>query len=252
MTNETSAHAAGEAPAPGKMNASRIAILDDDLIQRELLLSVLGKEGFDVTPFSRTGPLIAALRKDTFDLLMVDWNLPDRSGLEAIEWARVNLTPSPPMLLLTSRSDDQDIIAGLNAGADDYLVKPVANGILVAKVRALLRRTSANPQNVGGVIRAGGAEFDTFNSNVVIHRHPVALTAKEFALALLLFQNINRALSRSYIVTAVWGVELDVSSRTLDMHISRVRTKLKLYPAGGYKVSPVYSYGYRLEHVEIP
>lgn len=228
----------------------RIAVLDDDHVQLQSVDAILTSDGFRPTVFSRTALLIAALRRDTFDLLVVDWNLPERSGLEAIEWTRANLTPSPPILLLTSRSDDEDIVAGLNAGADDYLVKPAHPAVLLARIRALLRRSSPTALKGARSIALGGAVFDPLNSAVAIGETTAVLTAKEYALTLLLFQNINRALSRSYIVAAIWGAEPDVTSRTLDMHISRIRNKLELKPVLGYRIAPVYSYGYRLEHVE--
>lgn len=226
----------------------KIAVLDDDPLQVEAIRAVVEKAGFRSTPFSRANALISALRRDTFDLLIVDWQLPDRSGLEVLAWARMNLVPTPPMLLVTSRADDEDIVTGLDAGADDYLSKPVSSEVLEARVRALLRRAYARPA-APGPESYDGVLFDPATTTVTRAEEAVVLTAKEFALAQLLFRNLNRALSRAYMVEAVWGSEPTLTSRSLDMHISRVRSKLGLRPENGFHLRPVYSYGYRLERV---
>ena len=117
----------------------KIAVLDDDPIQSEAIAKTVENMGYRPIVFSRAQALISALRRDTFDLLLVDWNLPDRTGLEVLAWARINLRPPPPMLLITSRAEDEDIVAGLNAGADDYVTKPFGIHELMARIRVLLR-----------------------------------------------------------------------------------------------------------------
>lgn len=230
----------------------KIAVLDDDLVHLQAIAEVVETAGFRPTTFSRGQALLSALRRDTFDLLVIDWNLPDKSGLEILSWARNNLSPPPPMLLVTSRADDEDIVTGLNSGADDYLTKPLSPAVLEARIRALLRRVydqSATP-----------AEQETYDdivfhiSTTTISRlgENITMTPKEFALARLLFRNLHRALSRTYLLETIWGNDPDINSRSLDMHISRVRTKLNLRPQHGYRLSPVYSYGYRLERSSDP
>src|SRR3546814_5531900 len=133
----------------------------------------------------------------TFDILILDWNVPGLSGYEVLEWTKNNLDSPPPTLMLTSRSAEEDIVAGLSAGADDYVIKPVATAILVARVNALARR--AYPPPTGGIETFGDLSFATRNEMVEISGEPVILTAKEFALALLLFRPMHRALSRASI-----------------------------------------------------
>ncbi|MBA4001273.1 response regulator transcription factor [Brevundimonas sp.] len=224
----------------------KVALLDDDANDLALLTRAVEGMGHAIVALSRAEPLIAALRRDTVDLIILDWNLPDRSGLEVVRWVRMNLDPPPPMLLVTSRADDQDVIAGLSAGADDYLTKPLAEPLLAARIEALLRRAYPARRRRHEETHAG-VTFEPLNMTARIHGAAVQLTAKEFALALVLFRNLHRALSRSYLIEAVWGVDPGVNSRSLDMHVSRVRTKLRLRPEHGFRLTPVYSYGYRLE-----
>ena len=225
----------------------KIAVLDDDPVQLAAISQIVENAGFRATPFSRGQALISALRRDTFDLLIVDWNLPDRSGIEILTWARANLSPAPPMLLVTSRADDEDIVTGLNAGADDYLVKPLSPTVLEARIHALLRRAYDQPKSTPEQETIADAVFHASTTTVVRNGEAITMTPKEFALARLLFRNLHRALSRTYLLETIWGNDPDLNSRSLDMHISRVRTKLSLRPQQGYRLNPVYSYGYRLE-----
>ncbi len=224
----------------------KIAVLDDDQDMLTSISALMTEGGYRPTAFSRSAALLSALRRETFDLLIVDWQLPDRSGLDVIRWARLNLDPTPPMLLVTSRTDDADIVEGLAAGADDFLSKPVSPAVLMARVGALLRRAYAN-RGAGSLETQANLTFNAGASSVATPTGEVVLTAKEFALALVLFRNIHRALSRTYLTEAVWGGDPGLSSRSLDMHISRIRAKLGLRPENGFRLTPVYSYGYRLE-----
>lgn len=226
----------------------KVAVLDDDPDQVMTIVSVVEGNGYRATGFSRAAGLLSAMRRETFDLLIVDWALPDRSGLEVIRWVRLNIDPPPPMLLVTARTDDADVVAGLEAGADDYLAKPISMSVLGARISALLRRAYPRPPE-DKIETHAGLIFDSINSTVTVKGESVVLTAKEFALATVLFRNLQRALSRSYLIEAVWGGDPGVNSRSLDMHISRIRSKLQLRPDEGFRLTPVYSYGYRLERL---
>lgn len=224
----------------------RVGVLDDDETQLAAITAILEQAGHRATTFTRSVALMSALRRETFDLLVLDWHLPDRSGLEVIRWVRMNSDQPPPMLLVTSRSDDADVVEGLTAGADDFLSKPVSGPVLAARVEALLRR--AYPTTVKGAVETiADHVFDPFALAVRFDGRSVDLTSKEFELAHLFFRNLHRALARSYLVEAVWGGDPNVNSRSLDVHVSRVRTKLGLRPERGFRLTPVYSYGYRLE-----
>lgn len=223
----------------------RIAILEDDVALAGLVEMTLAEAGHTCEVFVDGQLLIRALHRGTYDILILDWNVPGLSGLEIIEWARANLDLPPPLLMLTSRSAEEDIVKGLAAGADDYVIKPVAPSVLKARVKALARR--AYPAVLSGIETYGCYRFDTRAETVELAGAPVALTAKEFALALLLFRNMHRALARAYIFESLWGRNPNLPTRTLDVHISNVRTKLHLRPDNGFKLVPIYAYGYRLE-----
>jgi DNA-binding response OmpR family regulator len=149
-------------------------------------------------------------------------------------------------MFLTSSSGEDDIVAGVGAGASDYMIKPLRRGELLARVQAMLRR--AYPSQTGAEqLQFGPYVFETRPGRLLMDGAIVDVTHKEFYLALLFFRNIGRPLSRAYIHEAVWIRETAVPSRTMDTHVSRVRNKLQLKPENGFRLVPVYSYGYRLE-----
>lgn len=224
----------------------RIAALEDDRPQSEALARLIVGWGHTCQTFSSAKALIATLRRESFDLLIVDWNLPGMSGLEAIAWAQQNLSEAPPILLLTSRSTEADIVEGLNAGADDYVAKPFEPSVLQARLSALLRRATFNRRSEP-IETFEEFEFDSPSEILRVAGREIDLSPKEFSLARLLFRNLHRTLSRAYILEAVWGRSPDLATRTIDMHVSRIRTKLALRPENGFRLAPVYSYGYRLE-----
>ncbi|GAC1523854.1 MAG: response regulator transcription factor [Collimonas sp.] len=188
------------------------------------------------------------LRRESYDMLVLDWQVPDLSGPEVLRWVRDKLPKTIPVLFITSRSGEDDIVEGLAAGADDYMIKPIRRSELVARVQALLRR--AYPiQNSSEQIVFNDYLFETRSGRLTLAGKPIEITQKEFDLALLFFRNLGRPLSRAYILEAVWSRDVDIPSRTMDTHVSRVRSKLQLRPENGYRLAPVYSYGYRLEQL---
>lgn len=226
----------------------RIAILDDDSSLLELACTILNASGHTCHPFTSGKEMLHQLRRESFDMLILDWQVPDLSGKEVLEWVRDKLSTTLPVLFMTSRSDEEDIIEGLAAGADDNMIKPIRRGELVARVQALLRR--AYPAQTAPELEQYGAyTFEIKAARASFNDAPVEMTQKEFDLALLLFRNLGRPLSRAYILEAVWSRDIDIPSRTMDTHISRVRSKLDLRPENGYRLAPVYSYGYRLEQI---
>jgi len=227
----------------------RIAVLDDEPSARAFVIQTLMEAGHYCYEFPNARTLVTRLRQDTFDLVILDWNMPDRSGVDIIGWMRENMEHPVPSLLLTNRNHDEDIVTGLNAGADDYIVKPVQPPVLLARIGAIRRRTA--PREAAGTNeRYGPYTLQPARQTVGVDDDTIQLTAKEFELAATLFRNLHRPLSRAYLLEIVWGRNPDLPTRTLDAHISRIRAKLGLRPERGFRLVPVYSYGYRLEAIE--
>lgn len=225
----------------------RIAIVEDDLDQRERLQAMLKVFGNCFT-FEDSQSFLKAMRSGSFDLACIDWNLPDLSGVELISRIRAGaLAPDMPIILVTARSTDEDTVAGLTGGADDYVTKPIKEPILLARVETLLRRLA--PPADDQIEAHGEFTFDRGRDVVIEGGREILLTPKEFSLALLMFRNLRRPMARSYLMEAVWGTAQNVSSRTLDTHVCRLKTKLGLVPANGYSFVPLYGFGYRLDKV---
>lgn len=226
----------------------RIGILEDDPELADHLVRVLSAAKHTCFVFSMGQKLLAYLRQETVDLLLIDWNLPDVSGLSVVQSLRQAVIGHPPVVMLTSRAGADDIVTALRAGADDYLVKPVEPAVLVAKIEALQRRSYPDAP-VGSIERFGPYAFDAATETVSVHGAEVLLRPKEYALVLMLFRNLNRSLSRSYLFEAIWSGNPELQTRTLDTHISKIRRKLNLRPDNGFRLVTVYAYGYRLEAV---
>src|SRR4051812_37419674 len=226
----------------------RIAVLDDDKSQTDQVCQVLTSAGHVCHAFLTSKDMLSQLRRESFDLLIIDWQVPDLSGADVLHWAREKLAANLPILFMTSRSGEDDIVAGLAAGADDYMIKPLRRGELLARVQALLRRAYPT-QTATEQIQYFQYVFEARTGRLSIDGKPIDVTQKEFELALLFFRNLGRPLSRAYILEAVWSRDVEIPSRTMDTHVSRVRSKLQLRPEHGFRLAPVYSYGYRLEQM---
>lgn len=234
----------------------RVAALDDDPEELDLIKCTLQAIGHDCHVFAEGAALLRELQRETFDLLVLDWHLPDTTGLDVVRWARGNLRERIPILFVTNRHEERDVVEGLSAGADDFMVKPVRVSELAARVRALLRRAYALPQSPPDEEVWGRYRFVLSSRRLEIDGQPVLLTQKEFDLALTLFRNTGQLISRQYLLEAIWSASnsrgTDQTSRSLDTHISRVRTALDLRPNNGFRLSAVYGQGYRFEAIDQP
>lgn len=224
----------------------RIAVLDNDRSQTDLICQVLTTAGHACQSFETGKDALAHLRKDSFDMLVLDWQIADMAAVEVVRRAREKMPSHTPIMFLTNSSGEDDIVDGIGAGASDYMIKPLRRGELVARVQAMLRRAYPS-QNSAEQLQFGRYVFETRPGRLLMDGAIVDVTHKEFYLALLFFRNIGRPLSRAYIHETVWIRETEVPSRTMDTHVSRVRNKLRLKPENGFRLVPVYSYGYRLE-----
>lgn len=226
----------------------RIAVFDKDSARNRLTSQALDAAGHECRPFGTRVELLAELRHGERHMVILDWQSAEGHGVEMIRTMRDLLPPQVPLLVFTNRAGEDDIRDALDAGANDYLIKPVRLGELRTRVNVLLRH--AYPEDcLQEPLQFGPYTFDARLSRVTHVDRPINVTQKEFALALLFFKNMGRPLSRAYLQEAVWPGDAEVPSRTMDTHVSRVRTKLGLRPENGFRLATVYGYGYRLEQL---
>lgn len=221
----------------------RIAVLEDDPDHAALVTQALDQAGHTYAVYNTGARFIQAMVRETFDVLVLDWMMPDMTGLEVLDWLR-QLENHTPVIFVTSRDAEQDIVQALAHGADDYLVKPPRAGELLARLQALKRRAD----NLTGAssLTVGDYEFDPSQGTVRLHGQLLELTQRQFELALVLFRNTGRLLSRQYLLEAVWGLNDMVQTRTLDIHVSQLRNILQLAD-NGWRINSIYAHGYRLE-----
>jgi DNA-binding response OmpR family regulator len=226
----------------------RVVIADDEPDVVAFLKSVVEDMGHAVVSYSDGNMLSQALVRETFDLLILDWNIPGKDGLALLQWMQTAMPERPPVIMMTNRSAKRDISDALNAGADDYITKPEDRSVVAARINAMLRR-NAGAGAFDAKATYGKYELDRLAQTVAINGQTISLTAKEFELADMFFRNADRTLSRNYIMETIWRTTAALATRTLDMHISRVRAKLDLQPENGFRIFTVFGYGYRLETI---
>lgn len=225
-----------------------IASLEDDAIQGQLIRDTLQKNGYQCTLYTAGRDLINDLpRCKPYDLILLDWEVPDISGLDVLHWIRSNRGYTVPVMFITSRTTEADLVTGLRAGADDYMVKPIRPAELVARTNALLRRSNVAYVTGQHPFRCAIYDIDPTAGTISVNGKPVDLAPKEYDLALLFFRNPGRLFSRDVLSNSVWNREIPATSRTLDTHLSNIRRKLQLTPENGVRLHASYALGYRLE-----
>ena len=202
----------------------KIWLLEDDVEQARLLMGWMTNGGHQAMHFPNSGALLDELRKDQPELFVLDWELPDGTGLEVLQRIRDHMTWHVPVLFVTQRDSEADIVDALSAGADDYMVKQIKEGEFLARLTALGRRLG----NQSLEFSIGPYTFMPNTHSVTKDGDPVDLTVKDFELAHYLFRNVDRLLSREELLKEIWGVS-GVNTRTVDMHMSRIR-KIARYP----------------------
>jgi len=224
-----------------------IGVLEDDPEQAGLVQIWLEKAGYEALLYADAAAFRRSLGHESIDLLLLDWMLPNSSGLEVLEWVRSAGNPDLPVVFLTARAAESDIVRGLEGGADDYVVKPPKQGELLARVAAVLRRRGLIEGEAGSQLEVGPYTLDFVKRRVRLDGNEFELTQREFDLASYLFRRHGRIVSREALLEQVWNLSPGLTTRTVDTHISRLRKKLALSGEHGWKLTSVYQHGYRLE-----
>lgn len=226
----------------------KIALLEDEIDQAKNLSDLLVSAKHHCEYFHTGKSFIYAVLHNSYDLLILDWQLPDTDGTEVLKTIRSQLNWRIPVIFLTSRDSEADIITALDAGADDYLVKPARAGELSARINALSRRIGSESEEQE-VLNIGPYEINLAKRTITVEGEAVTLTDKDFDLAVFMFKNIGRLLSRDFLLECVWGISIDINTRTVDTHVSRLRRKLNIKPENGFRIKTIYQHGYRLERI---
>jgi two-component system OmpR family response regulator len=200
--------------------AERLLVVDDEATVRELLAATLRFAGFRVTSAATAGEAIASAAKDPPDLVLLDVMLPDMDGFEVVRRLRETRTP---VMFLTARDRPADKVAGLSLGADDYVTKPFDLEELIARIRAILRRTSGHPT---GVVTVGALALDAEGHQVTRHGRPVRVSATEFRLLRHLMENAGRVVTKAQILEKVWRYDFGGDASIVDTYISYLRRKV--------------------------
>jgi len=210
------------------MGNERVLACDDEEAIRELVSYNLAKEGFAVVSVSSGEEAIRAARKDKPDVIILDLMLPGISGLDVCRRLKEDPeTARIPIIMLTAKTEDADVVLGLELGADDYVTKPFSPRVLAARVRAALRRrTAADEPNVGGTVNAQGISLDPDRHEAFLDGATLALSVTEFQILEFLARNPGRVFSRSQIISAVKGSSYPVTERSIDVQILSIRKKL--------------------------
>jgi len=215
----------------------KLLVIEDDLKLARLLTRVLQEEGYVVDGCSKGEPGLRQASSGLYDLVVLDWMLPDLDGLSLCRRLR-ELGASLPILMLTSRAELSERVMALDAGVDDYVVKPFEIEELVARIRALLRRMAGL-----GRTRVGALELDPQRRSVTLESAPLELTARELALLAHLARRADQVVTRSELLAHVWSQQFDPGSNLVEVHISRLRDKLG---RAAWMIETVRGVGYRL------
>jgi DNA-binding response OmpR family regulator len=236
------------APRDAGVTPMRVAIVEDDPSQAELLRHWLRRGGHHGHHFDRGGAVIRALNQDSFDALVLDWNLQDISGVEVLRRIRGSGQSSLPILFASARGREEDVVSALRQGADDYMIKPLRYLQFIARLEAIARRGKHRTEQPE-VLKLDVYHIDGLSRTLLRDGQPVYLTGKDFDLSVLFLRNVGQLLSRRHICERVWGRSAQIPSRTLDTHVCRVRRKLGFMPENGWHLTAKYGYGYRLQQL---
>ena len=224
---------------------SRILIVEDEESFSDPLSYLLNKEGFEVTVAADGNEALAEFERSGADLILLDLMLPGMSGTEVCR--QVRQRSNVPVIMLTAKDSEIDKVVGLEIGADDYVTKPYSSRELVARVRAVMRRQGEPEELVASAVAAGPVRMDIERHVVAVDGQQVSLPLKEFELLEMLLRNAGRVLTRGQLIDRVWGADYVGDTKTLDVHVKRLRAKLEPDPGNPVHLVTVRGLGYKFE-----
>ncbi len=227
---------------------TKILIVEDESSFSEALAFLLSKEGFEVSVAEDGRVALDLFKKEGADLILLDLMIPEISGVDVCRTIRT--TSQVPIIMLTAKDAEIDKVVGLELGADDYVTKPYSSRELIARIKAVLRRGVADSEVQGDfdVVSVGPIKLDTARHQASINGTPVGLPLKEFELLEFLMRNAGRVLTRSQLIDRVWGGDYFGDTKTLDVHIKRLRSKIEVDPANPVLIQTIRGLGYKLEN----
>jgi len=225
---------------------TRLLVVEDEESFSEALSFMLEREGFDVAVAADGHTALSDFERHGADLVLLDVMLPGLSGTEVCRALRQK--SSVPVIMLTAKDSEIDKVLGLELGADDYVTKPFSARELVARIRAVLRRRGSEPDEAAPVtLEAGGVRMDVERHVVTVHGSAVALPLKEFELLEMFLRNTGRVLTRGQLIDRVWGSDYVGDTKTLDVHVKRLRAKVESEPGNPRHLVTVRGLGYKFE-----
>ena len=226
---------------------TRVLVVEDEQSLREPLVYLLNKEGFETVEAEDGTAALERFEKGNIDIVLLDLMLPGVSGNEVCRTIRQS--SQVPIIMLTAKDSEIDKVVGLEIGADDYVTKPYSTRELLARMKAVLRRNTEAPEpsDKTGILEVGSVRMDVDRHIVQVHGEKISMPLKEFELLELLLENANRVLTRGQIIDRVWGSNYFGDTKTLDVHIKRIRSKIEDDPARPVHLLTVRGLGYKFE-----
>jgi two-component system response regulator RegX3 len=225
---------------------TKILIVEDEASFSEALEFLLGKEGFSIVTAATGTEALRKFEQGGIDLVLLDLMIPEVSGIEVCRQIRAK--SKIPIIMLTAKDSEVDKVVGLEIGADDYVTKPYSSRELVARIRAVLRRNGNDEvESTSGILTVSGVRMDIDRHQVSVNGIPVSLPLKEFELLEFLMRNAGRVLTRMQLIDRVWGSDYVGDTKTLDVHIKRLRAKIETDPANPTLIQTVRGLGYKME-----
>ena len=224
---------------------TKILVVEDEKSLSEPLAYLLRREGYEVSVVDNGLSAVEAVDQSPPDLMLLDLMLPGLAGTEVCR--EVRNRSNLPIIMLTAKDSEVDIVVGLELGADDYVTKPYSSRELLARIKAVLRRRSTDPDPADGILEYHGIVLDSDRHQLQVRGEPVSLPLKEFELLELLMVNAGRVLTRGQIIDRVWGSDYFGDTKTLDVHIKRLRSKIEVHPSEPTIIATVRGLGYRFE-----